>query len=227
MKTLTFDIETIPRQDLPDDLKPQFDPESVKIGNIKDQAKIDEKIEAARKEFEEGLVKKMSLDPDLCEVVIVSFYDGERIESVGLKNDEYDTVYEAWARIIPAYQNRIPLISYNGIGFDLPVLLHAAMRLDVPVDPYMYSFLTPRYDSVYHYDLMQILAGWDRTRWKSLDFYIKLFSLGSKTGDGSQVYGLWQAKEYDKIREYCEHDVTLTAALFERIEPWLKGEREE
>jgi predicted PolB exonuclease-like 3'-5' exonuclease len=227
MKTLTFDCETVPRQDIPDDLKPQFDPESVKVGNIKDQAKIDEKIETARKEFDEGLIKKMSLDPDLCEVVMVSFFDGERIESIGLKNDEYDTVYEAWARIISAYQNRIPLISYNGIGFDLPVLLHAAIRLDVPVSPYVYSAIAPRYGNNHHYDLMQILAGWDRTRWKPLDFYLKLFNIGAKTGEGSGVYGLWQAKEYDKIREYCEQDVLMTAKLFDRLSPWIVKDIEE
>jgi len=227
MKTLTFDCETIPRQDLPEDLKPQFDPDSVKVGNIKDQAKIDEKIEAARKEFEEGLVKKMSLDPDLCEVIMVSIFDGEKMQSFGLEISEYERVYETWAYIINAYQTRTPLVSYNGIGFDLPVLLHAAIRLDVPVSPYVYSALTSRYGNNHHYDPMQILAGWDRAKWKPLNFYLKLFSIGVKAGDGSEVYDLWQAKEYDKIREYCENDVLMTAKLFDRLSPWIVKDIEE
>ena len=39
--------------------------------------------------------------------------------------------------------------------------------------------------------------------------------------DGSQVYPAWQAKEYNKISEYCEQDVLMTAKLFDRVSPWL------
>jgi len=227
MKTVTFDIETIPRQDLPEGVKPEFDPESVKLGNIKEQAKIDDKVQKAREEFAEGLNKKMSLDPDLCEVVMVSFSTDGKMKSFGLDIEEYERVYEAWSNIISAYQGRIPLVSFNGIGFDLPVLLHSAIRLDVPVSPFIYSAITPRYGNHHHYDLMQILAGWDRTKWKPLDFYLKLFDIGEKSGDGSQVYDMWKAKEYDKIKAYCEQDVLMTAKLFERLEPWIVKEVEE
>jgi len=227
MKFCCFDCETIPRQDLPEGVRPEFDPESVKLGNIKEQAKIDDKVQKAREEFAEGLDKKMSLDPDLCEVVMVSFSTDGKMKSFGLDIEEYERVYEAWSNIISAYQGRIPLVSFNGIGFDLPVLLHSAIRLDVPVSPFIYSAITPRYGNHHHYDLMQILAGWDRTKWKPLDFYLKLFDIGEKSGDGSQVYDMWQAKEYDKIKAYCEQDVLMTAKLFERLEPWIVKEVEE
>jgi len=228
MKTITFDIETIPRQNLPEGVRPEFDPDSVKLGNVKDPSKIDDKIQKAREEFVEGLDKKMSLDPDLCEVVMVSFSTDGKMKSFGLDIEEYERVYEAWSNIISAYQGRIPLVSFNGIGFDLPVLLHSAIRLDVPVSPFIYSAITPRYGNHHHYDLMRILTGEIHpVTGKSLDFYLQLFGLGAKSGDGSQVYGMWQAKEYDKLKAYCEQDVLMTAKLFERVEPWIVKETEE
>lgn len=222
IKFAVFDIETIPGQSLPQDLIPQFDPDSVKVGNIKDQVKIDEKIETAQKEFEEGLSKKMSLDPDLCEVVCF-VCQNEKVFSFPPPHDE-QFITNAWWLIERAYHDHIPLVSYNGIGFDLPVLLHSAMKLDIPVSPQMYSDLTKKYDNRYHYDLMQILAGWDKTKWKSLDFYLKLFGIGEKSGDGSQVYDMWKVGEYDKVKAYCEQDVAMTAKLFERLEPWIVKE---
>jgi len=227
MKYLAFDIETIPQPDLPEGVKPEFDPESVKLGNVKDPEKIKVKLEEAEQQFESDLIKKMSLDPDLCEVVAFAcFPEGEKVDFYADDNEhdedtEYEIIHEAWDQIRTAYNTRIPIVSYNGIGFDLPVLFHAAIRLDIPLSPTMYLDLTRKYDNKVHYDLMQILAGWDRTKWKPLDFYLKLFGVGGKSESGSQVYEMWKAKEYEKIREYCKQDVLMTAKLFDRIFPWI------
>jgi len=215
-----IDCETIPCQTLPQELKPEFDRDTVKIGSLKDVAKIDEKINAAKQEFDEGLDKKMSLDPDLCEVVC--FAATPPIHWFGYPDEQI--VKEAWLFIERTYLDHTPLISYNGIGFDLPVLWHNAMRLNIPVSAQMYSDLTKKYDNHYHYDLMQILSGWDRTRWKPLDFYLKLFDIGEKSGEGSEIYGWWQAGEYDKIIEHCKQDVMMTAKLFERLTNWIVKE---
>jgi len=224
MKFTCFDIETIPCQLLPEGLKPEFNPDEVKLGNVKDQSKIDEKIEKAKQEFEEGLDKKMSLDPDLCEVVCFSYKTQDDKWTYG---HDQPLVCDAWEVIRKAFLDHIPLVSFNGIQFDLPVLWHSAMKLNIPVSPQMYSDLTKKYDNRYHYDLMQILAGWDRTRWKPLDFYLKLFGIGGKSGEGSEVYGWWKAGEYDKIKKHCEQDVLLTSKLFERLEPWIVKEMDD
>ena len=214
-----IDIETIPSQSLPDSVKPEFDPDTVKIGNIKDVLKIDEKINAAEQEFNNALDKKMSLDPDLCEVVCFGVKSSDNEWIYG--HDQPCLVSDAWDVIKKAYLDHIPLVSFNGIAFDLPVLWHQAMCLTIPVDAQMYSDLTKKYDNPYHYDLMQILGGWDRTKWKSLDFYLKLFGIGEKSGDGSEIYGWWKVREYEKIKEHCENDVKMTGQLFERLMPWI------
>ena len=63
---LLMDLETIPRQDIP---APEFDVSTVKLGNIKDPVKQEEKIAVERAKFEAGLVKKMSVTPELCQIV--------------------------------------------------------------------------------------------------------------------------------------------------------------
>ena len=217
MKFITFDIETVPSTTLPEGVTPEFTRENVKLGNTIDPVKVKEKFAKARAEFDEALDKKMSLDPDLCEVVCFAIGSESEIDTETLIGD-------AWYIIKENYLNHIPLVSYNGIAFDLPVLWHQAMKLNIPVSPQMYYDLTKRYDNRYHYDLMEILAGWDRSKWKSLDFYLKLFGIGEKTGEGSEIYGWWKAGEYDKIKEHCEQDVKLTAKLFEKLAGYIVRE---
>jgi len=235
MKICALDLETIPSQVISETARPQFDPNDIKVGNVKDPIKINEKIEKARQEFEIGLSKKMSTDKDLCQ--ITTFVGYIYTTSIGKKkiineevlqwpplDSEYEVVDGAWDFIKWAYSKKIPLVTFNGNGFDLPVLFAAAMRLDIPISKSMYDALIFRYENNHHYDLMKILTGETHpVAGKTLDFYLSLFQLGNKTEDmdGSKVYPLWQAKEYDKISEYCKQDVLMTAKLFERVEPWI------
>ncbi len=222
MRFCVIDCETVPNTTLPNGVKPEFDASSVKLGNIKDEGKRLDKLEQAADEFDKALDKKMSLDPDLCEVVC---FVGKCEDSIWYSNNvTLDYIERAWDFIKHYYLAHIPLVSFNGIGFDLPILLHQAMRLNIPVSPQMYSDLTKRYDNRWHYDLMQILAGWDKSKWKPLAFYLKLFDIGAQVGEGSDVYDWWKAGEYDKIREHCENDVKMTAQLFERLKDWIVNE---
>ncbi len=206
MKIAVIDTETIPNQSISEDLKSDF-AKTVKAGNLGPE-KAQEKID-----------KKMSLDPDLCEVVCFATYP-----IYDMPHPAMDLIGNAWATIKYFYLNHTPIVSYNGIAFDLPVLWHQAMIHNIPVSAQMYSDLTKKYENRYHYDLMQILAGWDKSKWKPLDFYLKLFGIGEKTGEGSEIYGWWKNQEYDKIRKHCEEDVRLTAKLFEKLATYIVKE---
>jgi predicted PolB exonuclease-like 3'-5' exonuclease len=94
---LVFDIETIPNQNR---LAPEFDPESVKVGNLKDAAKIADKIAEAKTEWESGLSKKLSLDGDLCEIV---FREGRTLVSWNGKWFDVPILWKrgVWNRVIP------------------------------------------------------------------------------------------------------------------------------
>lgn len=227
-----FDIETIPNQGIPDACKPGLDSPFIGFGNTKDpikkQAILDEK-----------LPKKMSTTPSLaqlCTFVGIK-YDtdsGKVLDKVSIQvTDEYEAddlsaVTDGWEFIRKMYQERTQLVSFNGIGFDLPVMWHRAILQDVPVDRIMYERLTPRYGGPFHYDLLGILAGWtlDKMKGHDLDFFLQLFGIGGKGDmDGSKVWETWQAGEYEKIQKYCEDDVLNTCKLFQRVEPWIKTER--
>jgi len=215
------DIETVPNWDLPKECIPQFDPDSVKLGNLKDKDKVEAKIEEARQEFDKGLVKKMSLDPDLCRVVCVGTGDSTSVlGSVWV--DEKMLLEIVWKNITNLYFKHIPLVSFNGIQFDLPVLWHSAIRLGIPVDPQMYRDLTKKYDNRFNFDLMQILSGWDRTRYKSQDFYQRWLGFEGKKDSGSQVYQWWIDKEYEKIKQHCEADVNSLVKIWERLQPYVR-----
>lgn len=222
MRFCVIDLESIPSTTLPDGVKPEFDLDSVKLGNTKDPEKVAEKVESAKQGFSEALDKKMSLDPDLCEVVCFSGTALANGELFAFQNPKL--IQSAWAYIKLVYLSHTPLVSFNGIGFDLPVLLHQAMRLSIPVSPQMYADLTKKWENRHHYDLLQWFSGWDRSKYKPLSFYLKLYGIGEQSGDGSQVFDWWKNGEYDKIRTHCEQDVSLTAQLFDRVKDWIVRE---
>jgi predicted PolB exonuclease-like 3'-5' exonuclease len=101
------------------------------------------------------------------------------------------------------------------------------MLLDIYVPPSTVAALLKRYDNTVHFDLMQVLAGRNpfsgKIEAKKLDFYLRRFGLGSKSDgwDGSMVYPAFKEGRHQEILEYCKRDVEMTAALFERVMPWV------
>lgn len=237
MKIFAMDIETVPCRDLPEECVPKFDPDEVKLGNLKDPVKIQAKLTEAEVSFTESLSKTMSLDPALAQLcVFVGIkYDtqaetiiDEHIYYADDDHDDYEAIFHGWELIVDSYYERVPIVTFNGKSFDLPVMLFRAIQQDVPIDLKTYDELTYRYQNQHHYDLLQMLSGWEKNKWHKLDFYLKLFGLQDKNDmDGSMVYPLYQAGEHDKIKEYCRNDVIANCELFTRVEPWIVRKKEE
>ena len=236
MDFIAFDLETIPNQLLPDNCKPEFDPADVKYGNTKDPVKRQAKEDEERSKFDEKLIKKMSLDPSLCS--ICTYAEAKKIGDDLFPNayqlteddghDDFEAVELAIKSLTTAYRERIPIVSFNGLGFDLPVLFFRSIAQDIPIDSEMWRQINRRYANPHHYDLMQILAGWDKQKWKGQDFYAKLFGFDGKGDfDGSMVWPAYQAGEYDRIKEYGIGDVKDLVNIFQRVAPWIKIEKRE
>lgn len=233
MKIAALDIETIPSQDIPEEAIPQFDPDTVKYGNLKDPVKRQVKLEQEHQAFLEGLDKKMSTDFSLCQICtfVGQVYDtsaDEVVEETAVhfpspQETEYEVAYAGINFVLDAITQRIPLVTFNGVGFDLPILRFAGMRQDVPWPYSPFDKVTKKWGSKEHYDLMQCLCNFQFGGFKKLDFYLQLFGLGSKMEgiDGSEVYSNWQAGNHERILEYCRQDVTQTARLFARVEAWI------
>lgn len=128
------------------------------------------------------------------------------------------------------------LVSWNGSGFDLPVLnyrglLHGVVAprfWDMGEGDYRDSrdFKWNNYISRYHMrhlDLMDLLALYQPRANAPLDQLAKLMGLPGKLGmDGSAVWGAWRDGRIDEIRDYCETDVVNTWLVFLRFQK-LRG----
>ena len=124
------------------------------------------------------------------------------------------------------------IVSWNGGGFDLPVLhyrglIHgvcAARYWDMGEGDYRDSrdFKWNNYISRYHtrhLDLMDLLAMYQPRANAPLDELAKLMRLPGKLGmDGSAVWGAWLDGRIDDIRDYCETDVVNTYLVYLRFQ---------
>ena len=120
------------------------------------------------------------------------------------------------------------LVSWNGGGFDLPVLHYRGMVNSVVAPRYWdmgeddRDFKWNNYISRYHtrhLDLMDLLAMYQPRANAPLDEIAQLCGFPGKLGmDGSKVWGAWQNGEIEAIRNYCETDVVNTYLVYLRFQ---------
>ena len=120
------------------------------------------------------------------------------------------------------------LVSWNGGGFDLPVLHYRALLHGVPAPRY---WETGEEDSAFrfnnylnrfhmrHTDLMDVLSGYQARACARLDEIATLLGFPGKMGmSGADVWERFQAGEIQAIRDYCETDVLNTYLVYLRFE---------
>lgn len=127
-----------------------------------------------------------------------------------------------------ALQKRPTLVSWNGNGFDLPVLQYRALIHSVPCTPFWDTgefdreFRFNNYQSRYHkrhVDLMDILARFQGRANASLDEIAKLIGLPGKVGvGGAGVFDAYLNGEIQQIRDYCDIDALNTYLIYLRYE---------
>ena len=137
-----------------------------------------------------------------------------------------------------ALDKHVPqLVSWNGGGFDLPVLHYRGLRHGVTADRYWcmgeggapddrefkYNNYINRYH-MRHMDLMDVLAMYQPRASAPLDAMAKLCGFPGKLGmDGSKVYEAYLAGQIEEIRRYCETDVMNTYLLYCRYQKMRCG----
>ena len=113
------------------------------------------------------------------------------------------------------------LVSYNGRGYDGPMLSIRSAQLGVAPTRQLVGY---RYDLSSHCDLMEVFSfqGAVRSNY-SLDYWCRRFDVESPKGgiDGSQVGRAYRDGRIDDIGEYCLRDVRATAELFRKVESTL------
>lgn len=156
--------------------------------------------------------------------------DELKVWSLGeIESDEQELLtrfFDGISRLTPT------LVSWNGSGFDLPVMHYRALMHGVQATRYWetgdsdQSFKWSNYLSRFHWrhiDLMDVLAGFQARANAPLDDIAKLLGAPGKLGmDGSRVWDAWQAGEIAKIRDYCETDALNTWLVHLRFE-FMRG----
>ncbi len=152
--------------------------------------------------------------------------DTLKVWSLGdLGSDERELVtrfFEGIDRYTPT------LVSWNGGGFDLPVLHYRALKHSVVARRYWengsedQSFRFNNYLSRYHErhtDLMDVLSGFQPRAKASLSDMAYLLGLPGKLGfSGDKVWGAYADGNLEGIRRYCETDVLNTWLVYLRYQ---------
>ena len=120
------------------------------------------------------------------------------------------------------------LVSWNGGGFDLPVLHYRSLRHGIAAPRYWETgdldreFRFNNYLSRFHWrhlDLMDVLAGFNYRASAKLDEIAVMLGFPGKLGmSGSQVADTWLAGNIEEIRNYCETDVLNTYLVYLRFQ---------
>lgn len=152
---------------------------------------------------------------------------------VGTIGDEHDAEETMITKFFEVLETHTPqLISWNGGGFDLPVLHYRGLICGISAKRYWdmgegdfgdsRDFKWNNYISRYHTrhcDLMDLLALYQPRAAVPLDEMAKLCGFPGKLGmDGSKVWEAYHAGRIGEIRDYCETDALNTYLMYLRFE---------
>ncbi len=116
------------------------------------------------------------------------------------------------------------LVTWNGSGFDLPVLHYRGLVNGVTAPRYWdlgeddSNFKWNNYIGRFHLrhtDLMDVMAGYSPRAFAPLDEIAMLLGLPGKMGmSGSKVWDYYQEGKLKEIRDYCETDALNTYLVY-------------
>lgn len=226
---LFLDIETVPGQSdaVKQSIRDEIAAEVAEIsapGNYKDPIKIAAYIEEKRAEIEGSFDErhhKTGLSGRLGEVLCISWAwgDGEvRSEIRELGSDEGNFLDVAMDALIESksWPNAVHTtwIAHGARDFDLRFLFQRCVIKGIAQGVLIPHDAGPSDTRVY--DTMTKWAGWGNRI--SLNNLCRALGIPEKDGiDGSMVYGLALAGEYDKIASYCRGDVERLRQAYRRM----------
>jgi len=143
-----------------------------------------------------------------------------RIASGGEAESSERELLEGFLALI---EKRAPqLVSFNGRGFDVPVIKYRAMAHGLACPRWFsegdrWNSYDARYSHEYHLDLLEVFSDYGASARCSMHEIATCFGIPGKLDTaGDDVRGLFEASEIEAIRNYCETDVCTTLLLFLR-----------
>ncbi len=221
MHCFSFDIETVPDV--------EFGRRLLELDGLSDEdvatAMTFRRLQAAGTDF-------LPLHQHRVVAISVTFRtaDSFKVWSLG---DEESGEAEIVQRFFDGIARYTPdLVSWNGGGFDLPVLHYRALKHGVQAARYWEmgdddrDFKWNNYLGRFHWrhiDLMDVLAGFQPRGRASLDEMAVMLGFPGKLGmSGARVWDKFREGSIGEIRNYCETDVLNTWLVYLRFE-FMRG----
>lgn len=217
MNVLVFDIETIPDLD-----------GGRRIYDLQD---LDDKDTASalfniRRQETGNEFLRLHLQRIVAISVVLRSPQGIKVWSLGDEDSDEREIIERFFDGIDRFTPQ--LVSWNGTGFDLPVLHYRALLHGVSARRYWETgeedqrFRYNNYLSRYHQrhlDLMDMLALYNNRAFAPLDQIATLLGFPGKMGmSGGKVFDAFQQGNIKGIRDYCETDVLNTWLVYLRFQ---------
>lgn len=217
MAVFAFDIETVPDVELGRRLYNLEGLTDKQVGYVM-QAKRREAVGNEFLSYEQQRVVAIS--------VALRSRDGFKVWSLGDPSAPEAQIIQRFYDGIEKYTP--DLVSWNGGGFDLPVLHYRALRHGVQAPRYWeagdedqafrYNNYLNRYH-MRHLDLMDVLSSYQPRARVSLQAAANLLGLPGKLGmSGDKVWDAYLDGHLEAIRNYCETDVLNTFLVYVRFE---------
>ena len=251
---LVFDCETgpLPEDQLRELLPPfdestveglvtgDFDPSSVRIGNLKDQAKITEKIKAARAAHEAAKANSSKIIADAQAIHWQTFVDRAalsavtgRVLAIGYlatesdkfaiehaNGDESKLLAGFWQKYSACRQKNRRMVGHNIASFDVPFLARRSVILGLDVPDTLLPPPARRYLDGIFVDTMTLWGFGGREPIK-LDLLGQILGVGRKTEgvSGADFSRLWfgMPEERELAVEYLVQDLRVTAGVASRL----------
>lgn len=249
---LIFDIETSARSEA--ELRPlcppfdpasvdglalgEFDPQSVKLGNLKDAAKIEAKIAEARAAHEaaaanapqilaaaeaahwQSFVNRAALSPVTGQVLAIGYWSkaaGCKIQGQGETLDERQLLANFWQRYRACRSENRRMVGFNIFRFDLPFMARRSWYLGVDVP----DTLTDQTGRYFDRTFVDLYARWQCGVYGEsirLDDLARFFGVGGKPdGICGADFGRLYAEDRTAAIEYLRNDLLITSGCAARM----------
>lgn len=218
MNVFVFDIETIPDVNAG---KALYDLSDLDDENIVNALLKMRREEAAGSEFLPHYMHQI-----VCISAVLRTPTQLKVWSLGEENSSEKELLQRFFAGIEKFSPT--LITWNGSGFDLPVIHYRALIHGICSSRYWETgdmdsqFKWNNYLNRYHdrhTDLMDTLSGFQARATAPLDKIAVMLGLPGKLGEsGEKVWSYFNAGRIDRIRNYCETDVLNTYLIYLRYQ---------
>jgi len=217
VNTLAFDIETVPDVELGRRL--------YELDGL-DDATVAHVMTLKQRQVRNSDVLPAHQQRVIAISCVMRSSEGVRVFSLG---EEQAGERELVQRFFDGLERYAPtLVSWNGSGFDLPVLNYRALAHGLSAARYWEvgdgdrDFRYNNYLARYHWrhvDLMDVLSAYGASGRASLDHIAQLIKLPGKLGmSGADVWPAYRRGEIAAIRNYCETDALNTYLIYLRFQ---------